>query len=85
VKRHLRGVGLHLDSVSPDPTKTAVTYEHRSERSEQLDTGPVRERSLIQIAPRGRRAFLAASRAPEPQPCARRALHTLWRLSGSPM
>jgi len=32
--------------VSPDPTKIAATNEHRSEQSEQLDTAPVRERSL---------------------------------------
>jgi hypothetical protein len=30
---------------SPDPTKTAATNEHRSERSEQSNTAPVRERS----------------------------------------
>ena len=31
---------------SPDPTKTAATNEHRSERSEQLNSAPVRERNL---------------------------------------
>jgi hypothetical protein len=56
VKRHLRGVGLQLDSVSPDPTKKAATYEHRSERSEQLDTGPVRERRLYSLLRERRRA-----------------------------
>ena len=30
--------------VSPDPTKTAATNEHRSERSEQSNTAPVRKR-----------------------------------------
>ena len=32
------GVSFQLHSVSPDPTKTAATYEHRSERSEQSNT-----------------------------------------------
>jgi hypothetical protein len=38
-------LSLAPQSVSPDPTKTAATNEHRSERSEQSDRAPVRERN----------------------------------------
>ncbi len=41
------------------PTKTAATYEHRSERSEQLNTARERERRLIQPR-RERRSFQRA-------------------------
>ncbi len=77
-------LSLASRQVAPDPTKTAATNEHRSERSEQLDT-PVRERNFIQTAPRGPLACLAASRVLERRPCARRAPHTSWRSSGLPM
>jgi hypothetical protein len=36
---------LGYGGVSPDPTKTAATNEHRSERREQSNTAPVRERN----------------------------------------
>jgi hypothetical protein len=39
-------LSLAPQSVSPDSTKTAATKEHRSERSEQSDRAPVRERNL---------------------------------------
>jgi hypothetical protein len=35
---------LRAPSVSPNPTKTAATNKHRSERSEQSYRAPVRER-----------------------------------------
>ena len=38
----VEGVTLRHIGVSPDLTKTAATNEHRSERSEQSNTAPVR-------------------------------------------
>jgi len=42
--------------VSPDPTKTAATNEHRSERSEQSNTAPVRRAPDSRCASVGGRA-----------------------------
>jgi hypothetical protein len=49
-------LSLAPQSVSPDPTKTAATNEHRSERSEQSDRAPVRERLMPRCASVGGRA-----------------------------
>ena len=41
----VRGLSLACEDgqVSPEPTKTAATNEHRRERSEQSNRAPVRE------------------------------------------
>jgi hypothetical protein len=40
---------LEDGQVSPEPTKTAATNEHRRERSEQSNRAPVRERNTNQM------------------------------------